>query len=248
MSVPTKPKNVLVTGGTRGLGLATCRHLAGAGYHVIATGRNSTEELQALMEDSSVAGSVTFHPLDLSQTDQIRLFVRDVTKQHGALYGLVNNAALGHDGVLATMHDSQIEELIRVNVLASILMAKYASRSMLGRRAGRIVNVASIIASTGFSGLSVYAATKSSLIGMTKSLSRELGKVGITVNAVSPGYMATDMTAGIDEGKLATITRRSPLGRLAHVDEVAAMIAYLLSDSAASITGTEVTIDAGSTA
>ncbi|MDA8746198.1 SDR family oxidoreductase [Rubripirellula amarantea] len=243
-----KAKNVLVTGGTRGLGLATCEHLARAGYRVIASGRGITDSLQILIDDPSLSGLVTFRSLDLAQTGEIRLFVRDVTKEYGPLYGLVNNAAIGHDGVLATMHDSQIEELIRVNVLASILMAKYASRSMLGRRAGRIVNVASIIASTGFSGLSVYAATKSSMIGMTKSLSRELGKAGITVNAVSPGYMATDMTSGIDAAKLETITRRSPLGRLANVDEVAAAIVYLMSESAASITGTNITIDAGSTA
>jgi 3-oxoacyl-[acyl-carrier protein] reductase len=241
-------KNVLVTGGTRGLGMATCRHLVASGYHVIASGRAITDELQQLATETSHGGSVAFAPLDLSQIDQIRLFIRDVVKEHGPLYGLINNAAIGHDGVLATMHDSQIEELIRVNVLASILVAKYASRSMLGRRSGRIINIASIIASTGFSGLSVYAATKASMIGLTKSLSRELGKAGITVNAVSPGYMATDMTAGIDDKKLATITRRSPLGRLAAVDEVASAIAYLLSDAAASITGTNLTIDAGSTA
>ena len=248
MNSDENPKNVLVTGGTRGLGMATCRLLADAGYHVIATGRANTDELQALIDRPSSAGSIAYHPFDLSQTDQIRLFVREVTKDHGPLYGLINNAAIGHDGVLATMHDTQIEELIRVNVLASILMAKYASRSMLGRRAGRVINVASIIASTGFSGLSVYAATKSSMIGMTKSLSRELGKAGITVNAVSPGYMATDMTAGISDDKLDTITRRSPLGRLANVDEVAAAIVYLMGAAAASITGTNITIDAGSTA
>ena len=241
-------KNVLITGGTRGLGLATCQHLLANGYHVIATGRKMTAGLKSLAEDHSTCGELSFSPLDLSQTDQIRLFIREVTQEHGPFYGLVNNAAIGHDGVLATMHDSQIEELIRVNVLASILVAKYASRSMLGRRTGRIINVASIIASTGFSGLSVYAATKSSMIGLTKSLSRELGKAGITVNSVSPGYMATDMTAGIDDAKLATITRRSPMNRLAHVDEVAAAIGYLLSDSAASITGTDLKIDAGSTA
>ncbi|WP_413432501.1 SDR family NAD(P)-dependent oxidoreductase [Crateriforma spongiae] len=244
MSDPSTKRNVLVTGGTRGLGLATCRHLAEAGYHVIATGRKPTEELAELV----AGGDVRFVPLDLCQIDQIRGFIREAVSQHGPLYGLINNAALGHDGVLATMHDSQIEELLRVNVLASILVTKYASRSMLSRRTGRIVNVASIIASTGFSGLSVYAATKSSMIGLTKSLSRELGKAGITVNAVSPGYMATDMTAGIEDEKLATITRRSPLSRLATTDEVAAAIGYLLSDAAASITGTNLTIDAGSTA
>lgn len=247
MNTPSQTeKTVLVTGGTRGLGLAICERLAGDGYRVIASGRKSTDGIDRLIDREQA--DVHFHALDLAQTDQIRHFVREVTKTHGPLYGLVNNAALGHDGVLATMHDSQIEELLRVNVLAAILMAKYASRSMLGRRRGRIVNVASIIASTGFSGLSVYAATKSSLIGLTKSLSRELGKAGITVNSVSPGYMATDMTAGISDEKLATITRRSPLSRLATPAEVAASIAHLLSESAASITGTDLTIDAGSTA
>lgn len=240
-------KNILVTGATRGLGSALAQRLADDGYHVIATGRQLTDSLQHSMADRKT-GQISFHPFDLSDTEGIRPFVRELTQQHGPLYGLVNNAALGFDGVLATMHDTQIEKLLQVNTLAPVLVAKYASRSMLPRREGRIVNIASIIASTGFSGLSVYAATKSSLLGFTKSLARELGKVGITVNAVSPGYMKTDMTEGIDTEKLATIQRRSPLGRLADVTEVAGAVAYLLSDQAASITGTNLTVDAGSTA
>ena len=119
---------------------------------------------------------------------------------------------------------------------------------MLLNRAGRIINISSIIASTGFSGLSVYAATKAAMNGFTRSLSREVGKVGITVNTVAPGYMQTDMTHALAGDKLATIKRRSPLGVLVKPKEVADAVCYLLDESAASITGTTITIDAGSTA
>jgi 3-oxoacyl-[acyl-carrier protein] reductase len=119
---------------------------------------------------------------------------------------------------------------------------------MLLQRRGRIINVSSIIADTGFSGLSVYAASKAALVGLTKSLARELGRAGITVNAVAPGYMETDMTQSLKGERLETIRRRSPLGRLATVSDVSAAVTFLLSDDAASITGITLTVDAGSTA
>lgn len=241
-------KNVLVTGGTRGLGVATARRLAADGFHVIATGRRLSPELAALAGAQLPVGKVSFADLDLERTETIHEFIRQTTAAHGPLYGLVNNAALGYDGILATMHDSQIETLVRVNLLATLLVTKYASRSMLTRRTGRIVNVASIIASTGFNGLSVYAATKAALVGFTRSLARELGKAGITVNTVSPGYMQTDMTQAIEAEKLESIRRRSPLGRLVDAADVAETIAFLLSDRAAMITGEEIKVDAGSTA
>jgi 3-oxoacyl-[acyl-carrier protein] reductase len=187
-------------------------------------------------------------PLDLNETTALHGFVREVTRLHGPLYALVNNAAVGHDGVLATLHESQIAEMLRVNVQAPMLLAKYAARSMLLQRCGRIVNIGSIIGSTGFSGLSVYGASKAALAGFTKSLARELGKAGITVNTVAPGYMETDMTAGLQGDKLETIRRRSPLGHLATVQDVAGAVAYLLSEDAANVTGTTLTVDAGSTA
>ena len=146
------------------------------------------------------------------------------------------------------MHDSQIESLISVNLTGTILLTKYAIRSMLLRREGRVINVSSIIASTGFNGLSVYAATKAALNGFTRSLARELGKAGITVNSVAPGYMQTDMTGALQGEKLESIKRRSPLGRLASVEDAAAAVAWLLSADAAAITGTTLTVDAGSTA
>ena len=121
-------------------------------------------------------------------------------------------------------------------------------RPMLINRGGRIINISSIIATTGFSGLAVYAATKAALAGFTRSLSREVGKAGITVNTVAPGYMETDMTSALQGDKLQAIRRRSPLGRLAKAEDVAQAVSYLLSDKAASVTGSTMTVDAGSTA
>ena len=150
--------------------------------------------------------------------------------------------------VLATMHESDISSLLKVNIEAPILLTKYVSRSMLLNRGGRIVNVGSIIGSTGFNGLSVYGATKSALGGFTKSLARELGKSQITVNTLAPGYMETNMTGGLVGDKLEKIKRRSCLGRLANVKDAASMALFLLSEDAEGITGATFTVDAGSTA
>lgn len=237
---------LLITGVTRGLGLEIARELLRSGYTVIGTARTlSTEfsELQAAYPDN-----LYFEPFDLADLQEIKRFVQQIVTRYGRFYGLVNNAALGHDGVLATMHESQISELIKVNIEAPILLAKYISRGMLINQRGRIINISSIIATTGFNGLSVYAASKSALNGFTKSLSRELGKAGITVNCIAPGYMETRMTGNLQGEKLQSIVRRSPMKRLATPDDVALGVAYLMSRSADSITGTTLTIDAGSTA
>lgn len=237
-------KLVIVTGARRGLGLAITQRLAADGYKVLAVARSMSTELQMLCQDESVC----FEQFDLGHLDQIHGWVNELTKRHGRIYGLVNNAAIGADGVLATMHEQDISKSLLVNLQSPILLTKYVSRSMLLRGSGRIVNISSIIGSTGFSGLSVYAATKSGLIGFTKSLSRELGKAEITVNCIAPGYMETDMTKGISSEKLQSIKRRSPSGKLASVESVAASVAFLLGVDGAMINGATITVDAGSTA
>lgn len=237
-------KLVIVTGARRGLGLAICQRLASDGFRVLAVARAPSAELQALCDGSDVI----YEEFDLAATEQMHAWVGGITKKHGRVYGLVNNAAIGCEGVLATMHEWDIAQSLLVNLQSPMVLTKYVSRSMLLGGVGRIVNISSIIASTGFSGLSVYAATKAGLIGFTKSLSRELGKAGITVNCVAPGYMDTEMTKGIAPDKLLSIKRRSPSGQLASVSSVAASVSFLLSDDAAMMTGTTVTVDAGSTA
>lgn len=238
-------KNILITGATRGLGLAIVKRLLSEDYHVIALGRSLTPELEHIIGEYPLR--VTYREFDLSNIDHIPEFVSGITKEFGALYGLVNNAGIGLDGFLATQHTSEISRVLLVNLEASILLTKYACRSMLPRSEGRIINISSIIASTGFSGLAVYAASKAGLEGFTRSLSRELGRAKITVNCVAPGYMETDMTAGLEGKKLKSIKRRAPLG-LPKTHDVAGAIAFLLSDESARTTGSVITIDGGSTA
>ncbi len=243
-------RNVIVTGGSRGLGLAMGQLLASAGYRVIAVARKDTAELAAARAAAAAAGvgAIEFRAQDLSELNQMSAFTRGLRAEFGPVYGLVNNAGLGTSGVLGIMRDQDIEKLVRLNTLAPIVLTKYVARAMMGERDGRIVNVASIVALTGYSGLSVYSATKASLVGFTRSLARELGPQGITVNAIAPGFIDTEMTQDMSEGQRDQIARRSAMRRLAEPIDVARSVEFLLGEGARNITGTVITIDAGNTA
>ncbi|KGB83461.1 MAG: SDR family NAD(P)-dependent oxidoreductase [Pseudomonadota bacterium] len=238
-------KTVVITGVSRGLGLATAKRLSADGYNVVGLSRSLSDGYKALMAEQE--GRVHFIPFDVGDLDAIPGVVSSITKQHGRIWGLVNNAGIGADGILATMHKTDILRVIEVNLTAPIIFAKYISRGMLAAHEGRIVNISSIIASTGFHGLAAYAASKAGLEGFTRSLSREVGKMGITVNCVAPGYMETEMTGGLDVHKMASIRRRAPLG-LPEVEDVTGAIALLLGPDGNRITGTVITVDGGSTA
>ncbi|HMD36601.1 MAG TPA: SDR family NAD(P)-dependent oxidoreductase [Vicinamibacterales bacterium] len=241
---------VVVTGGSRGLGLAIVRRLVCAGYGVVAVARGLNDQLAATMEEAgrSRPGTIAFERFDLADVDAIPAFVQELRKSGGPIHGLVNNAALGSDGALALMKNADIERLIRVNTLSPIVLTKYIVRHMLADGGGRVVNVSSIVASNGYAGLSVYSATKSALVGFTKSLAREVGRRGVTVNAVAPGFLDTDMTRGLDDERREQVARRSALKRLPAVDDVADAVEFLLGSKAKSITGTVLTVDAGGTA
>jgi 3-oxoacyl-[acyl-carrier protein] reductase len=243
-------RNVVVTGGSRGLGLAISTALVTDGYHVIAVARSEAAELRAAIESRRVAsaGALSFRSCDLSRTSELGGFVSTLRKEFGPLYGLVNNAGIGTAGILTLMRDEQVEDIVRLNTTAPILMAKYVLRSMMLGRAGRIVNLASVVAATGYSGLSVYSATKASLIGFTRSLAREVGQLGITVNAVAPGFIDTEMTGQIHDGQRERIAQRSALKRMACADDVAGAVSYLMSERARNITGITLTVDAGNSA
>lgn len=242
-------KLVIVTGASRGLGLAICRQLLQANYNVLALARTQSDGLTELQQQyAQTQPQLHFVPADLSCLDEIASLCSALVKLYGRPYALINNAAVGYDGVLATMHNSEINSLLNLNIQAPILLSKYLLRPMLLNQSGRIVNISSIIARTGFNGLSVYAASKAALEGFSKSLAREVGKAGITVNCVAPGYMQTDMTNSLQGDKLDSIKRRSPLGRLVTPDDAAGAVVYLLSEQAGAVTGTTITVDAGSTA
>lgn len=239
-------RNVLLTGATSGLGLAIAHRLVSEDYRLIGLGRTLTNEYQNLT-DKAKPGQVLFQKYDLNNLVGVPKLFKDITGEIGHLYALINNAAIGLDGVLATMHASEIGRTLRVNLEAPIMMAKFACRSMLGHGEGRIVNISSIIATTGFSGLSVYGATKAGLMGFTRSLAREMGRANVTVNCIAPGFMETQMTAALDVHKLDAIRRRTPLG-LARIEDAAGAVVYLLSEDAKRITGITLTVDGGSTA
>jgi len=238
--------SVIVTGASRGIGLAIARRLAASGYTAIALARTQGPALTAAIEASD--GRLAYVPADLSDIDAIPDLARDLRARFGPIWGLVNNAGVGVEGLLSNTHNSQIEAAIRLNVTAPIVMTKHLVRGMLTTGGGRIINMSSIIGSTGYSGLSVYGATKAAMIGFTKSLAREVGRLGVTVNAIAPGFIDTEMTASLGEEGREQVKRRSALRRLAEVEDVAAMTDFLMGDGGKNITGAVLTIDAGNTA
>lgn len=235
---------VIVTGTSGGLGAGVARRAVADGYRVVGISRRDVTAASLGLGDDEYVHV----PFDLGDVGGIGALVADIVSRFGKPYALVNNAALGTDGLLPTMHNSDIETLVRVNVTAPIVLTKYVVRHMLSARRGRVVNISSIVARTGYRGLAPYGATKAALEGFTRSLARDLGPRGVTVNAVAPGFLATEMTSSLDDGNLDRIRKRSALGRFAEVDEVASMVTYLLGDAASGITGSIHTVDAGSTA
>jgi 3-oxoacyl-[acyl-carrier protein] reductase len=239
-------RNVVVTGASRGIGLAIAQELAAAGYNVIGVARHESDEFKNAVRE--VNGRLHFRAFDLSEIDAIPAFVKLLRDKFGAIYGLINNAGIGTEGLLATLHNSEIEALVRLNVLSPVILTKYVVRHMMADGEGRIVNMSSIIASTGYNGLSVYGATKAAATGFTRSLAREVGKLGITVNAIAPGFIATELTQGLTDEARARVVGRSALRRLPEACDVARMVEYLLGEGGRNITGSVLTIDAGNTA
>jgi NAD(P)-dependent dehydrogenase (short-subunit alcohol dehydrogenase family) len=242
----------LVTGGTRGIGAAICHELAGAGASVAGgywRQREGAEKFQATMSADFPGLRCTIHEGNIGSADDCRRVVREVIDQHGRLDILVNNAGITIDRTVAKMSDDDWQKVLAVNLSGAFFIAQAALEHMIGRGTGRIVNVSSVIGETGNIGQANYAASKSGLFGLTKSLAKEaifqlnrVGRpagdgIGLTVNAVTPGFIATDMLATIPDSLLERIRGQIPVGRLGRPEEIARVVAFLAADESSYITG-----------
>ncbi|PYC72365.1 beta-ketoacyl-ACP reductase [Streptomyces tateyamensis] len=227
-------RSVLVTGGNRGLGLAIARALAADGDKVAVTRRTGPAPEGLLVVDC-----------DVTDPESVERAYKQVEAEHGQVEVLVANAGIARDGLAMAMSDEQFDQVLQTNLNAAFRVARRAIRPMLAARSGRLVFVSSVNALRGSAGQANYAAAKAGLIGMARSLARELGSRGITANVVAPGYARTDMTAGLSEDYLAQITAQVPLARLADPEDVAQAVRFLASDAAGYITGAVLPVDGG---
>jgi 3-oxoacyl-[acyl-carrier protein] reductase len=234
---------ILISGGSRGLGQAIVSSLLQDDAQVATFSRKATPFIEQAERDFSER--FYYRPLDASDNLALREFVREVHRRFGRVDALINNAAVAVDGVLALAREEDLQRMLDINLKAALILAKECSRLMLHQGQGSIVNIASIIAERGFSGLVGYAATKAGMIGMTHSLARELGPRNIRVNALAPGYLETEMSQSLDEQRRAQIVRRTPLGRLGTAHDVVPWVRFLLRPEAGFVTGQVITIDGG---
>jgi 3-oxoacyl-[acyl-carrier protein] reductase len=228
-------RSVLITGGNRGIGLATARAFADLGDKVAVTTRGGQVPDDRLL---SVPG-------DMTDPDSVAAAVSAAADAHGPIEVLVANAGITRDTLLLRMSEDDWADVIDTNLSGAFRVVKRVARDMLRQRRGRIVLVSSVVALTGSAGQVNYAASKSGLVGLARSVARELGSRGITANVVAPGFVETDMTAGLDDETRATYRDQVPLGRFAEPDEVARVIRWVASEDAAYVTGAVIPVDGG---
>lgn len=234
LPVTGTPRSALVTGASKGIGRSIASRLAASGYAVTGTYRSG-----------GVPDGVLGVTADITDPEQLEAAFTAAEQAHGPVEVLVCNAGITADGLLMRMSDDQWDSVIATNLTASFKLVRRASRSMIKGRYGRIVFVSSVVALLGSAGQVNYAASKAGLVGLARSLTRELGARGITINVVAPGFIETDMTAALDRATIEAYEKRIPAARLGSTDDVAAAVEFLVSDAAGYISGAVLPIDGG---
>lgn len=241
------PRVVIVSGGSRGLGAGLVKSFLESGDYVATCARSSTDLMQQLQTDPATRDRFLFRPVDVSVSAAVDRFMAEVVQTWGGIDVLVNNAGLAREGVIALFGDDDVDSVVDLNLKGTVYMTRAASRRMLLRGGGSIVNISSIIGISGYRGLSVYGATKAALDALTRALARELGSKAINVNSVAPGYLETEMSHGLDEDQLRQIVRRTPAGRLGTPHDVARAVQFLAYPDSRFISGVVLVVDGGLT-
>ena len=238
-----KDKVILVTGANRGIGLNIIQRLNNDGYTVIGTSRTDDGANLISQEINSNGGKGL--KMDVTNQESINSAIKNIRDEYGTLYGLVNNAGITNDNLLMRMTDEQWLSVIETNLTSIYRVTKSIVKDMMKAREGRIVNIGSIVGMMGNAGQSNYSASKSGLLGFTKSLARELSSRNINVNSISPGFIDTDMTKALSDDQIDNLSKNIPLGRIAESSEVSSVVSFLLSDDSSYITGENINVNGG---
>lgn len=240
-----KGRAALVTGASQGIGRACALALAEAGAKVALAARNETKLNEVASEIAAAGGSAAVFPLDIASEESIKGCAKNAITHFGAIEILVNNAGITRDTLVLRMKRADWDEVLQTNLTGTFLMTQAVLSSMLRARWGRIINISSVVGETGQAGQANYAASKAGLIGLTKSLARELGSRSITANAIAPGYIETAMTAALDEKQRESMLAHIPLGRPGTDSDIANAVRFLASEEAAYITGHVLDVNGG---
>ncbi len=245
MAETATEKVVLVTGGSRGIGASIVRRLAADGARVFFTYNASADRANALISELGGAARVEAVKADISKAEDVEALIKHVSEAAGRIDVLVNNAGITRDTLLMRMSEEDWDAVLTTNLKGAFLMCKAVSRPMMRQRSGRIINIGSIVGLAGNAGQVNYSASKAGLVGLTKSLAKELASRNILVNCIAPGYVQTDMTDKLGEKQIADLTNSIPLRRSAQAEEIAGVVAFFASDDASYLTGQVLNADGG---